>query len=231
MGIIMSVSWMKKCSSRLGAELSLHVPTGRLQLSAKKNLFLKRQLAQLLWFPRCMFEPGKIYIAAEPHRLAVHREICVHLAEVSTSENLHNGRPSTLLRSVPVENERCGGGRTETFPCLQYKQLASGPLSQLTLMVLDVKGKEFDHLSVVLHIRNGWGGWPWKHQILIVLGFNDTSTLEGHFVSSPREREKRDRRESRGDEREGQGRKRNRNESEETEEINSFPLYPYPLQG
>ena len=33
---------------------------------------------------------------------------------------------------------------------------------------------------------------------LIVLGFNDTSTLVGHFVSSPREREKRD---SRGDER------------------------------
>ena len=34
-----------------------------------------------------------------------------------------------------------------------------------------------------------------------MLGFNDTSTLEGHFVSSPREREKRDRRESRGAER------------------------------
>ena len=66
---------------------------------------------------------------------------------------------------------------------------------------------------------------------LIMLGFNDTSTLGGHFVSSPREREKRDRRESKGDEREGQGRKRNRNESEETEEIKTFPLYPYPLQG
>ena len=38
----------------------------------------------------------------------------------------------------------------------------------------------------------------------------------GRFVSSPREREKRDRR---GDEREGLGRKRNRTESEETEEI------------
>ena len=43
---------------------------------------------------------------------------------------------------------------------------------------------------------------------LIVLGFNDTSTLVGHFVSSPREREKRDRRNSRGDERDGHGRKR-----------------------
>ena len=35
------------------------------------------------------------------------------------------------------------------------------------------------------------------------------STLVGHFVSSPREREKRDRRDNRGDEREGQGRKEN----------------------
>ena len=67
--------------------------------------------------------------------------------------------------------------------------------------------------------------------IVIVLGFNDTSTLVGHFVSSPREREKRDRRDSRRDEREGQGRKRNRNESEDIAEIKTFPLYPYLLQG
>ena len=40
--------------------------------------------------------------------------------------------------------------------------------------------------------------------ILIVLGFTDTSTLVAHFVSSPREREKEDRRDSRRDEREGQ---------------------------
>ena len=61
-----------------------------------------------------------------------------------------------------------------------------------------------------------------------MLGFNYMSTLVGHFVSSCREREKRD---SRGDEREEQGRKKNRNESEETEEIKTFPLYPYLLQG
>ena len=60
-------------------------------------------------------------------------------------------------------------------------------------------------------------------QILIALRFNDTSTLVGHFVSSPREREKRDRRDGKGNEREGQGRKRNRNEREETEEIKIFP--------
>ena len=46
-----------------------------------------------------------------------------------------------------------------------------------------------------------------------MLGFNDTSTLVGHFVSSPREREKRDRRDSRRGEKRGKGRKRNRGES------------------
>ena len=66
-----------------------------------------------------------------------------------------------------------------------------------------------------------------------MLGFNDTSMLVDHFVSSPREREKTDtcRRDIRGDEREGQGRKRNRNESEEIKEIQTFPLNPYLLQG
>ena len=106
----------------LGTELNFHAPTGRLQLSAKKRLILNSGLAKLLGFSRDRFEPGNMYIADEQHRLAVHREICVHLAEVSSSENLHNGHPSTLLRSVPVENER--SGRTETFPVLQYKRLA-----------------------------------------------------------------------------------------------------------
>ena len=72
---------------------------------------------------------------------------------------------------------------------------------------------------------------PFNTDFLIVLGFNDPSTLVGCFVSSPREREKRDRRDSRRDEREGQVRKRNWSESEETEEIKTSPLYPYLLQG
>ena len=43
--------------------------------------------------------------------------------------------------------------------------------------------------------------WDLSHSVrygmMIVLGFNYTSTLVGHFVSSPREKEKRDRRDSR----------------------------------
>ena len=95
----------------LGAELNLHMPTGRSQLSTKKRLVLDSGLTKLFGFLETISNPAT-YIAGEPHRLAVHRKICVHLIEPSSSDNLHNGHPSTLPRSVPVKNERCGNSRT-----------------------------------------------------------------------------------------------------------------------
>ena len=48
------------------------------------------------------------------------------------------------------------------------------------------------------------------------------STLASHFVSSSREREKRESKDSRGDKRKGPGRKRIKSENEEPEEIKTF---------
>ena len=98
-----------------------------------------------------------------------------------------------------------------------------------------IRGQWRETLQLFILGSKIWGSWSRNNSgsskhVLIVLGFNDTSTLMDHFVSFPREREKRDRRDSRRDEREGQGRKRNRNESEETEEIKTSPPYPYLLQ-
>ena len=58
----------KEAFRPLGAELSLHAPTGRLQLSVKKRLVLSGGLAELLGFSRETFEPGQSHIADEPHR-------------------------------------------------------------------------------------------------------------------------------------------------------------------
>ena len=68
----------------------------------------------------------------------------------------------------------------------------------------------------------------YKVACFVELVFNDTSTLVGHFVSSHREREKTNRRDSRRDEKDRGERKMN--ESEETEEMKTFPLYPHLLQ-
>ena len=85
---------------------------------------MSSELAKVLGFSKNTFEvakmlirnglakSGETYTADEPHRLAVHREVYIHLAEWNTSENLTNGQPATLLRSIPVENEKRGAGRT-----------------------------------------------------------------------------------------------------------------------
>ena len=77
-----------------------------------------------------------------------------------------------------------------------------------------------------------WSGparekWSTLLRVSLLQWVKDKSTLVGHFATSPRKREKRDRRDSGGDERKGQGRKRNRNDRDETEEIKIFPL-PLP---
>ena len=57
------------------------------------------------------------------------------------------------------------------------------------------------------------------------------STLVGHFVLSLRKREKRDRNSTGEEMKERDRGERKMNESEGTEEIKTFPLYTYLLQG
>ena len=148
----------------LGAKLHL------LQLTTKSdNIMMSSELAKVLGFSKNTFKGRKCsleMVRPDPVEqtpltsytgLAVHREVYSHLAELSTSENLTNGQPSTLLRSIPVENEKRGARRTISFQVLQYKRLAAGPISQLTISLRDINGKRlpFEYISETLHIKNG----------------------------------------------------------------------------
>ena len=112
---------------------------------------LNRELADPLGFTREMFEPSQSHIASSVYPSGDLRASCrgQYVGEPPQRSPLHTAEIH------PLENERCGGGRTETFPVLQYKRLVSGPLSQLTLTILDTGGRnlDFDYLSAVLHIR------------------------------------------------------------------------------
>ena len=141
-----------------GASLTLHSPSGRLKITttAKKVTLLKGLALTLGFASNSRDVPAASQrLAGYPNKLAIHRELFVHLSELSTSDNLHNGAPSTLLRPVSVENERCNEGRTVSFPALQYKRLAAGVISNMTVKVLDEHGGDVDtnYLSAVLHLR------------------------------------------------------------------------------
>ena len=117
-------------------------------------------------------------------------------------------------------------GTDYTSLIIRVWSFVESPIHSLVKNYQALKLRKETRLAKLSTVHFNANRWLW----LTVLEFNDMSTLVGHFVSSSREREKRDKRDSGGDEKEGQGRKRNRNESEETEEIKTFPLYPYLLQ-
>ena len=147
----------------LGAKLHLDTHTGLIQLTTRNDkIMMSSELAKVLNFSQNTFEAEKMLLRngptrssktyTEPHRLA----IFIHLAELRTSENLTNGQPSTLHRSIPVENEKRGARRTISFQILQYKRPVAGPIWQLTISLRDSKGKRlpFEYISATLHIRN-----------------------------------------------------------------------------
>ena len=110
----------------LGAELSLHDPTGCLQLSANKRLGLNGGLAKLLGFSQRTFGPGESHIADEPHPLAIHREICVHLAEVSTLGEHPQRSPLHTGEIRPRRERKVQGWSDSVIPHLAVQTAGIG---------------------------------------------------------------------------------------------------------
>ena len=162
MGITTLANWTMRSSSPWVPNYTLiHTVSYNKQRGTTNLIMISSELAKVLGFSKNTFEgakmllrngltrSGETYTADEPHRLAVHREVYIPLAEFSTSENLTNGQPSTLLRSIPVEIEKRRAGRTISFQVLQYKRLAAGTISQLTISLRDSMGKRlpFEYIS------------------------------------------------------------------------------------
>ena len=139
-------------------QTSFACPNQPLKAVRGETLVLNCRLADLLGFLKDTFEPGKTYTADEPHTglLSTGRSAFTSLRSAHLRTSL-TVPPLLCLDPSPSRMKgHSGGGRTETFPGLQYKRLASGTVSQLTLTVLDTSGRKlcFNHVSVTLYIRN-----------------------------------------------------------------------------
>ena len=141
-----------------GAELELHSPSGFLRLTSNASrIQLGDNLMRTLGFTVKSIEPRQVLLGLKHPQLAIYKKLNIHLLQLSTFQNSYNGMPSTLLRSVPVENEKCGGGRTVAFQVLQYKKLMTGDIPQLTVFVMDEHGQKInlEYISITLYIKDG----------------------------------------------------------------------------
>lgn len=140
------------------ADLSLNVDhfSGRVNFTVPRDyeVLLSENLTSLLglkkgWMTGLNFAEGPINMTPE-------KALYVHLDQLSTSENVVDGAPSTLLAVFPAPSDPFGTTRNWN-PRPEWKKLAAGTTGELKIRVTDERQALLDNngqpISVVLEIR------------------------------------------------------------------------------
>ena len=120
---------------------------------------IKDDLRQILGFDETLLQGGLKYVGNRPVRLPIpHKWFYIYLNQLSTSSNLVDGAPSSLLAIVPATADGGGGVVRITPHNPMYKRLRVGDIHQLSLRVLNERGEIVDNnkkpMTAVLEIRH-----------------------------------------------------------------------------
>ena len=119
---------------------------------------IEDDLRQILGVDEALLQGGKKYVGNWPVRLPIpHKWFYIYLNQLSTSSNLVDGAPSSLLAIVPATAD--GDSVVRINPSNpMYKRLQVGNIHQLSLRVLNERGEIFDNnkkpMTAVLEIRH-----------------------------------------------------------------------------
>ena len=119
---------------------------------------IEDDLRQILGIDETLLQGGKKYVGNWPVRLPIpHKWFYIYLNQLSTSSNLVDGAPSSLLAIVPATAD--GDSVVRINPSNpMYKRLQVGNIHQLSLRVLNERGEIFDNnkkpMTAVLEIRH-----------------------------------------------------------------------------
>ena len=119
---------------------------------------IEDDLRQILGVGETLLQGGKKYVGNWPVRLPIpHKWFYIYLNQLSTSSNLVDGAPSSLLAIVPATAD--GDSVVRINPSNpMYKRLQVGNIHQLSLRVLNERGEIFDNnkkpMTAVLEIRH-----------------------------------------------------------------------------
>ena len=110
---------------------------------------LPNEFITLFKLPRGWFGDGEYSgdISLQPFN-AVH----LHCDQISTTDHLFNGRPSTL--TIPVSDKSYGESAYVEYPNPSAKNLVASVISELTFKIQDSEGKAIDNrgFPVILSI-------------------------------------------------------------------------------
>ena len=87
--------------------------------------------------------------------LNVNRMLYIHLSQLSTSDNLFNGKPSQILRVIPASKAAFCETENMSFTGLQFKKLECGCFDSLSIEIRNARGRlvRCGNLVIVLEIK------------------------------------------------------------------------------
>ena len=144
----------------IDVDVNLNNANLKIKINFSKNkdileLSFSKKLADILGSEMKREGVKKVYVGVNPVNLGVHKFLYIHLHELNSAENLHNGTPSTLLRVVPAGTLGFCDTEVIRFPSLQFKKLQPGYINALNLSVYGDNNKlvKIDDLSIILEVR------------------------------------------------------------------------------
>lgn len=92
-------------------------------------------------------------VGSKEVNLKAHQNISICLRQLSNSDNLFNGQPSKVLRSLPITKDRYGDTVSHVFTP-QFKKLECSYLNQFSITFIDNNNKtiEIENFTLVLEI-------------------------------------------------------------------------------
>ena len=140
----------------VGITIDVNDTNGIAIVNSSKDIKISGQLKNILGLPKRRLNAGKVYEGDKPIDLATYKNIYVHLEQLNISDNFLDGKRSTVLAIVPVENKKFGDITTVRFEHPEYKSLSGGTIYELKLSIRDENNKEINNnklpISCVLEI-------------------------------------------------------------------------------
>lgn len=129
------LSWLSISFSKNNGKIQFDIPEG-------KEIKLSEDIAELLSLPRGWIGPGTVNGKVD---LQHFKAIYLHCHQISTTDNLFNGKPSTILDVIPLADNCFGSNTNIQYTAEIRKPLEHTIINELQFSIQDSKGRKINN--------------------------------------------------------------------------------------
>ena len=133
--------WLEMSIDEKSGEFSLHIK------HKKYKLQFSSELAKLLGLPSDLLSLGMHngHFDLQPFKI-----IYIHCDQISTSENIYNGNPCSILNVLPVRDKTFGESTWIEYSNPLRKNLTTSTFNKLSFKMKDLSGKYIDNHNLLV---------------------------------------------------------------------------------